>query len=142
MNKKTYTIPAELNAQRTVNIRGLLVRAALSPFDFPMAADTEFDDGARQFMLRLHYAGPAEHERRYAEYDCVTLYVGEKSARLFRVVVRGIQDRTQIPNIMISAIIKIQKSVENADTGYPYMEWLNYQAVMEFLKKERASILS
>lgn len=136
MKLRNYNVPAELNKTRTIQIRGLLVRAALSPFDFPNDAEAGFDEGAHEFMLKLNYLGPHEAEVFYTERKGVALYVGKRTKRLFRVVVKGVEDKSQIPRIAIEAIMQISEKIKDSEDGYPYMEQLNYQAAMEFLEQE------
>lgn len=136
---KKIKVPSELNVQRNVVIHGNLVRGSLSPLDVPTEATAEYNGEEKSFILKFSYPDPAgrpmERPELANESDNVSIYVGKESGRLFRVEISGIEDKSQIPNIVIEAVIHVQKEATESAT-----KWLNFAMVKDFVDRKRSEI--
>lgn len=135
-------IPHELNAGRIVKIRGVLTRASLSPQDFPTSADVTYDKENNKLIVLFQYEDGNEATNEHDSGAHVKIFVGRKTGRLFKLVVSGVSNPSEIPNIAIEAVVRIQGSQEKSDTDYPTMKGLNYTVAKAFLEKNKSELVA
>lgn len=156
-------VPSELNHPRDLKIAGVWLHAQLSPFDFPVAAKVDFYPATRTCLLSFSYPDGDEelddiaHDPTDAySHLTTTLYVGQKSGRLFRILLESITDSERFAPRAIEAVNTLRRSLSEGDPSWtcrqahdstlgqlsagerrwPAMQQLNLRVIRDILKLE------
>ena len=155
------TVPAELTHLRDLKIAGVWMHAQLSPFDFPIAAELDFYTTTHTCLLSFSYPDGEEeldaidHNPTEAySHLATTLYVGQKSGRLFRILLGSITNLERLAPRAIEAVNTLRGSLSDGDPPWtcrqkhdstlghlsvgerrwPAMQQLNLRVIEDFLK--------
>lgn len=126
----------EYNQIKDLTLHGHMVRGALSPYDLPRQATVAYEPEKREFRIHFIYLTPDEPTAENPVSKEISLYLGEKSGKLYDIVIRG-----QAPDALRAVRLKLIGKVEDLaresekDSPANYVKQLNLLVAKRFLEE-------
>ena len=137
--KRTKTIlldTAKFNRIRNLEVHGLNVPGALSPYDVPKEATIAYDDLTKDFTINLKYLTEDEPIKELRAATDMLLYLGKGSGKLYRVVIKG-QDAATLHDVRHRLAASVEDLAEKSRKSRPssLVEFLNLETTKQLLEE-------
>ncbi len=127
---------ARFNQIRNLEVHGINVPGALSPYDVPKEATIAYDDLTKDFTIYLKYLTQDEPTKEWKAANDMSMYLGKASGKVYRILVKG-QDAAGLSNLSLRLAAGLEDLAQQSKKSRPsrLVEFLNLETTKHLLEQ-------